>query len=227
MTAYNDSKNEKNTLFIETFLFSPNYFVFYILYFAFILSLVFTGIIESTAKVLKRKNEKLVLSRPKIFKKLQKGQSLSVNGACLSVVNFDATRIQFDVVPETYAKTNLENAQIVNIERAMPANGRFEGHIVLGHVDAVTPLLERKKESTGEKFLFSLPKELNTFFIQKGSVCVNGVSLTISNCNKSTFEIALIPHTLEMTNLGTLKTGDTVNIEADYVTKIIAKKDIQ
>lgn len=184
---------------------------------------MFTGIIETTAKVTEQKDEKLILSRPKIFSELKKGQSIAVNGACLSVVDFDTETIRFDVVPETFAKTNLQKAKTVNMERAMTANGRFEGHVVLGHIDGTTEVIKRKKESSGERFIFRIPGKLKQFFVQKGSICINGVSLTIANCNEETFEIALIPLTLKETNLGNLTQGDSVNIEADYFAKLLFK----
>ncbi len=131
---------------------------------------MFTGIIESTAEVLQISDSQIVIARPELFSKLSLGQSIAVNGACLSVVEFDKKSMKFDVVPETFSRTNLGKAKRVNLERAMPADGRFEGHIVLGHVDSQTKLLSRTKEGNGERFVFTLPPEITPFAVEKGSV---------------------------------------------------------
>ncbi len=188
---------------------------------------MFTGIIESTAKVLNCNEGSLVLRRPTIFTQLTIGQSIAVNGACLSIVRFDSDSMTFDVVPETFTRTNLSTACVVNLERAMPANGRFEGHIVLGHVDGTAECVNRKKEGNGERFVFSLPRTIAPFVIEKGSITINGISLTIASASDEMFEIAVIPHTLEVTNLGTLQKGDLVNVEADYLGKLLLEKNIE
>lgn len=193
---------------------------------------MFTGIIEETGKILEQTSSSLVIARPEIFGALTIGQSIAVNGACLSVVSFSDTEMAFDVMTETFRRTNLGEATGVNLERAMLSGGRFEGHVVLGHVDGKAQLISRKKEDSGEKFVFSLEEasqELESFFIEKGSVSLNGVSLTLGKISKIPgkkivqFEIFCIPLTLEDTNLGSLEVLDTVNIEADYFAKIVQK----
>jgi riboflavin synthase len=184
---------------------------------------MFTGIIEATATVVKRTDTGITLARPQIFSGLSIGQSIAVNGACLTVTRLQEKEIGFDVVPETFRRTNLGTAELVNLERAMPATGRFEGHIVLGHVDGTTRLISRTAEGEGERFAFALPAELQRYFVAKGSACINGISLTIAALTAKTFEIAVIPHTLAMTNLGTLSAGDEVNFEADYFAKLVLK----
>lgn len=184
---------------------------------------MFTGIIETTAEVLERSETGIALSRPKDFEDVHIGQSIAVNGACLSVREFNAAALRFDVVPETFRRTNLAEAKHVNLERSLSASGRFEGHVVLGHVDAVATLLKRKTEGDGEWFRFATPTNLAPYFVDKGSVSLNGISLTIAKCDHESFEIAIIPHTLELTNLSDLKAGAKVNVEADYFAKLLYK----
>ncbi|MEI7510643.1 MAG: riboflavin synthase [Candidatus Peregrinibacteria bacterium] len=198
---------------------------------------MFTGIIETSTPVLERSHDSLTIVRPKVFDDLRKGMSIAINGACLSVAHFDAEKIQFDVLSETFRKTNLGSVQEVNVERAMPANGRFEGHIVLGHVDESTILVEKKQEESGVEYIFELPnaqkKNENAkfqnhihFLIEKGSITMNGTSLTIGKITDSTFSVFLIPITMEETTFGKMNEGDLVNIEYDYLAKIIIQSQI-
>lgn len=184
---------------------------------------MFTGIIENSAKLLKRTDTSITIKRPENFTKLTIGQSIANNGACLSVTKYDDTSISFDVVPESFARTNLASAELINLERAMTANGRFEGHIVLGHVDGVVELLKKKPEGEGERLTFSAPDTLKPFLTEKGSITLNGVSLTIASVSEKNFDVAIIPQTLEKTNFHALKTGDMVNYEADYFAKLLHK----
>lgn len=184
---------------------------------------MFTGIIEATAKVINKTNTGITIEKPAIFDDIKIGQSIGLNGTCLTVTKFDNEKMSFDVVPETFEKTNLDEAEIVNLERAMPANGRFEGHIVQGHVDGKIKLLERKKEGEGERFIFEKPKEKDKYFVQKGSITLNGISLTIAKDNANTFEVAVIPHTIKETNFKSIKEGDEVNFECDILAKFFEK----
>lgn len=184
---------------------------------------MFTGIIETHTSVISTSNDMLFIKRPESFKELSLGQSIAVNGACLSVMSFSDTEISFSVLSETFRKTNLANSKTVNVERAMLANGRFEGHIVLGHVDDTIPLLEKKQEISGIEYIFGLPKHTE-YCVEKGSITLNGVSLTIGNMTEKTFSVYLIPLTLEHTNLGALEIGEKVTIEYDYIAKLIQKK---
>ena len=203
---------------------------------------MFTGIIEAQEKILEKTSGTLKISRPEIFEDLQVGQSISVNGACLSVVEFSDSEISFDVMSETFRRTNLGETIFVNLERAMLSNGRFEGHIVLGHVDGKAILVSREKEESGEKFVFEIlntsenSQNIQKFLVEKGSICLNGVSLTlgkiseeksenpeISKKNRIQFEIFCIPLTLVETNLGRLEISDFVTFEADYFAKIVQK----
>ncbi len=184
---------------------------------------MFTGIVEATAKVLQRDETGFRLARPKHFSELQHGQSIACNGACLTLTGFDAESLRFDIIPETFARTNLATADPINLERALAAHGRFEGHVVLGHVDATTELVARTPEGEGERWRFALPQEIAPFVVEKGSICLNGISLTIAGCADDWLEIALIPTTLAVTNLAGLQPGATVNVEADYFAKLLYK----
>ncbi len=184
---------------------------------------MFTGIVEDKVRVINRSNTGIEIARPKIFSDLQKGQSIALNGACLTLIDFDQEKLKFDIVPETFRRTNLGSAEIVNVERALKADGRFEGHVVQGHIDGFLELLERKKEGEGEFFTFKKPVEYAKYFTEKGSIALNGVSLTIAKEDQDTFGVALIPHTLEITNFGKMKTGDLINFECDIFAKLLYK----
>lgn len=190
---------------------------------------MFTGIIEDTSQIQQKTSSLLRITRPEKFSSLSVGQSIAVNGACLSVSEYDEKSISFDVLSETFRKTNLGDAQKVNLERAMIANGRFEGHIVLGHIDTTLTLLSKKKEISGTELVFSLPeqKDEQKFFVSKGSISLNGVSLTIGNISKENniFSVFLIPITLEHSNLGTVSPGEKVTVEYDYLAKLMIQKE--
>ncbi len=188
---------------------------------------MFTGIIETTTEITQRTNTSLTVLKPYFFDDIHKGMSIAVNGACLSVIDWDEKEMKFDVLSETFRKTNLQEVFFVNLERAMPANGRFEGHIVLGHVDKTILFLEKKEENSGTEYVFQkesqefLNEKNEQYILKKGSISINGVSLTIGNITNTTFSVFLIPTTLNQTTFGSLKEGEKVNIEYDYLTKII------
>lgn len=192
---------------------------------------MFTGIVETTAKILDRSDSGLVLERPKTFDDIKIGSSIAISGTCLTVTSFDSPSMSFDVVPETWSRTKLgmlKTGNLVNLERALSANGRFEGHIVQGHIEGVATVasFEDVKEgwAKGGKILtVKLPKELLPFVVFKGSIALDGVSLTVAELKDDLCSIALIPHTLEITTLGSLKTGEFVNVETDILAKYLKK----
>lgn len=184
---------------------------------------MFTGIIEEKTTVLEHLPAGIKVARPPSFRKLKIGQSIALNGACLTLTNFDDRSLLFDIVPETFAKTNLAVAKSVNLERALKVGGRFDGHIVQGHVDGTLRLLKRNQEKAGEIFVFEKPPAFAKFFVQKGSITLNGVSLTIAAEEEKTFSVAVIPHTLVLTNLGTLRVNEPVNFECDIMAKLLLK----
>ncbi len=180
---------------------------------------MFTGITEETAKVLDFSENILSVARPLTFAELKIGQSIAVNGACLSVASYDDEKMSFFLAQETQRKTNLVEQKAVNLERAMTMNGRFEGHCVLGHVEGIATFFERK----GENYFFHLPPELLLFCVEKGSIALNGVSLTIAEILEKGVRIAIIPLTAEKTNFSFFKAGDSVNVECDYFAKLLFK----
>ena len=151
--------------------------------------------------------------------------SISVNGVCLTVQQFGESSFQATAVDETLSKTNLGNLHIlskVNLERSMRADSRFGGHYVQGHVDTITKLTNKTKQDKGVLLSFEVPVDSRKFIVERGSITINGISLTIASIIDSNFNVAVIPHTLENTNLSDINIGDYVNIEFDIIAKYIA-----
>tara|TARA_Y100000310_G_scaffold171442_2_gene171627 strand:- start:2296 stop:2880 length:585 start_codon:yes stop_codon:yes gene_type:complete len=178
---------------------------------------VFTGIIEATASIIQKTDKQLVIERPAVFTDLLIGSSIAVSGVCLSVISFDDTSMTFDVMNETWDKSKLgllQKGDLVNLERACLADTRLDGHVVQGHCEGVGRVQQKMKNG---ELTIKVPDELNKFFIQKGSIAIDGVSLTISSIEDNQIGVALVPHTLDNTTLGSLNSGDSLNIETDVV----------
>jgi len=157
---------------------------------------------------------------------LQTGESIAVNGVCLTAVEPADTHLLADVSRETLAHTTLGSLQQgmqVNLEPALAAGERLGGHLVSGHIDGVATLIERKPDGNSWRFHFEAPRELAKYIARKGSICVDGISLTVNGVSKSRFDVNIIPHTLQMTNLGSLKSGDRVNLEVDVVARYLER----
>ena len=185
---------------------------------------MFTGIIEATARVLKAGKGRLVLERPVIFDDIKLGSSVSVSGVCLTVTTMDARSLTFDVMPETIAKTTiggLSAGDPVNLERALPAHGRFEGHVVQGHVEGVGEVVGVVNDRTDVRVTILVSQNLRKLIIPKGSVAVDGISLTVAEAGPETFTVALIPTTLASTTLGGKRMGEKVNIETDILVRTL------
>jgi len=198
---------------------------------------MFTGIVEEVGEVLAvRESAEVVLLTvrgPTVTSDATHGDSIAVNGVCLTVIDPDGSTdgtFTVELVPETLKRSSLSAAMPgvgVNLERAMAANGRLGGHIMQGHVDGVATLLRRNPAERSDELVFSLPHDLARYVVEKGSIAVDGVSLTVADVTDDTFAVALIPTTLANTTLGVRQPGDTVNIEVDviakYVEKLVAK----
>jgi riboflavin synthase len=187
---------------------------------------VFTGIVETTAPVLERTDARLTLVRPAVFD-IYKGCSIAVNGVCLTLVEFDADRMVFDVVGETWRRTNLGDLLVgntVNLERAMKAHGRFEGHIVQGHVEDVAIMEEWKDDGQWKQLTVRVPDRLTLSIVEKGSIALDGMSLTVAKIDGDLLTVALIPHTLEITTIGLRQPGDRINVETDILAHYVRKQ---
>ena len=183
---------------------------------------MFTGIIERTAPLTEithaERDSRLVVDLGPLVEGTRLGDSIAINGICLTVVGFDGGRAWFDAGAETRRKTTMASwrtGQTVNLERALAVGQRLGGHLVAGHVDGVGRLLERRAEGGSERFTFVAPEDVIT--VEKGSITVDGVSLTTWDCRGSRFSISVVPHTLAHTTLGDLRPGTPVNLEQDLI----------
>ncbi len=191
--------------------------------------IMFTGIIEAMGQVVDMQQEgtnvTFTFTCP-FTNELKVDQSLAHNGVCLTVVAIDGDNYAVTAIDETLKKTNLGQLKIgskVNLERCMPANGRFDGHIVQGHVDQTGVVTGIKEQDGSWLFDFSYQPTLQNITVEKGSICINGTSLTVFNSEETSFRVAIIPYTYEHTVFHTFKVGDTVNLEFDIVGKYIRK----
>lgn len=188
---------------------------------------MFTGLVEELTKIQvlapHSGGARLFFVCEKILDDLRIGDSVAVNGTCLTVVEIDGNRVGFDVAKETLSKSHFKQGDWVNLERAMPANGRFGGHIVSGHIDGVGKFVKKEFDGMSYIMTFEAPREISRYIVKKGSICISGISLTIAKIDGNIFSVSIIPHTFENTNLKYLKNGDIVNLEADVVAKYIEK----
>lgn len=191
---------------------------------------MFTGLIECTGRVvaLRRGGERAVLevSAPLPISEVCIGDSIAVNGACLTVVAMQGDRFSFDVSPETVTRTTfatLQPGSPVNLERALRLGGRLDGHLVTGHIDCVGRLESRTNQGNAVVLEFSLPREQARMLVEKGSVAIDGISLTVNGVTDSGFSVSIIPHTLEKTTLTAVGPGREVNIETDVIGKYVAR----
>lgn len=190
---------------------------------------MFTGIIETLATLEKAERENsnvhFTFSSP-ITHELKIDQSVAHNGVCLTVVNISGNHYTVTAIDETLKRTNLGNLKtgnLVNLERCMPANGRFDGHIVQGHVDTTAVCVNITEQNGSWEFEFEHPDKPEYLTVEKGSITINGVSLTVVKSERTSFSVHIIPYTYEHTNFKSLKINDTVNLEFDIVGKYISK----
>lgn len=191
---------------------------------------MFTGIVEELGSVSAAEEaaggRRMRIRGPVTVSDLAIGDSIAVNGTCLTAVAVDEDSFEVEMVRETLDRTALGGLEVgsgVNLERAMPASGRFDGHIVQGHVDGVGTVAEVTPEGLGRRLAIEVPAALLGYIVEKGSITVDGVSLTVAAVTGTRVEIALIPHTLEVTTLGGRRVGDRVNLEADILAKYVER----
>lgn len=191
---------------------------------------MFTGIIEELGTVLSVKkggqSSTVRIGASRILNDIHTGDSIAVNGVCLTAAAFDKQGFLADVMNETFEKSSLERLKPgdpVNLERAMKAGGRFGGHIVAGHTDGTGTVTSVKKDANAVWFTIAAPPEIMRYCIKKGSVAVDGISLTIADIGEQWFQVSVIPHTLKETVLGYKKPGDLVNLENDMIGKYVEK----
>ncbi len=191
---------------------------------------MFTGIIEETGEIKKiehgAKSIKLTVAAKAVLDKTKPGDSISTNGVCLTAVHLDSGAFTADVMPETLRRSNLAYLRIgsrVNLERAMPANGRFGGHIVSGHIDGTGTILSLRREGNAVWIKINAPSALLRYIVQKGSIAIDGASLTVAEVTGTDFSVSIIPHTGSETTLLSHRPGSIVNLECDIIGKYVEK----
>ena len=186
---------------------------------------MFTGIVEEVGKILNSVPGRLTVKASRVLEGTKIGDSIAVNGVCLTVISKTSDSFTADVMPETLRRTNLGQSlgKNVNLERAMPCDGRFGGHIVSGHIDGTGTLESRRNEGNAVWFKINCSSELLTFIVEKGSVALDGISLTVAAVDNSSFSVSVIPHTGEETTIMQRQAGDKINIETDIVAKYVQK----
>ena len=191
---------------------------------------MFTGIIEGLGIITNIRpsgmSKRLAIDAVYPLDRTKIGDSIAVNGACLTVVVIDGKSFEVDVSPETLSKTTFSRAKIgdrVNLERALRLSDRIDGHLVSGHIDGTGSIKSIKTLGNAIIINFVVAESLSRYMIGKGSVAVDGISLTINNCDKISFEVSIIPHTVMLTNIGIKKIGDHVNIETDMIGKYVER----
>jgi riboflavin synthase len=193
---------------------------------------MFTGIIEEIGRIAqiseRGENRRITIAAKHAPRELKLGDSVAVSGVCLTALDIKAGSFCADLAPETWARTSfsrLHESALVNLELSMKADGRFGGHIVQGHVDGVGELLafDRIADSGNWLLQINLPNEIAKYTVHKGSISIEGISLTVAGLDENVCTVAIIPHTVEATNLHSLKPGDPVNLEADLIAKYVEK----
>ncbi len=191
---------------------------------------MFTGIIEGLGTIVQVRpvdgGSRLTVTADFSLEGTGIGDSIAVNGACLTAVALQGPRFTVDVSPETLSKTTFKTVKIgdrVNLERALRLSDRLDGHLVSGHIDGLGAITGKQSQGNAIVVTFSIPETLSRYMIPKGSVAIDGVSLTINSCDKQSFNVSIIPHTTQITTIGLKKTGARVNIETDMIGKYVEK----
>lgn len=192
---------------------------------------MFTGLVEKNVPIARSERRgpgvRLELADAELAGEAQLGESIALAGCCLTVVDIAADRLAFDVGPETLSRTTLGSrvvGDLLNVERSLRLGDRLGGHLVTGHIDGLAVLRRRVDEQDWSTFEFRLPRELAPQLASKGSITLDGVSLTLVDVGDDRFSVALIPHTLSVTTLGNLRPGDEVNVETDLLAKYVGRQ---
>ena len=196
----------------------------------FIFLSMFTGIITEIGTIKKifhdGENTAFTIVAPQISKNLKIGDSIAINGACHTVVRKTKSNFTVESMPETLKRTNFGDFKVaskVNLERPVGVSGSFDGHFVSGHIDGIAKILAVKKDKNSKIFTLTIPSKLSKLVVEKGSISLDGISLTVISIQKNKIEVGIIPHTLKETNLGIREVGEWVNVEADLLAKHVAK----
>ena len=187
---------------------------------------MFTGLVREVGTVASMEDGRLIVDAPATAQGVQLGDSIAIDGVCLTVVACDDSSLSFDAVPETLARTalgTLDQGSRVNLEPALRAGDALGGHYVQGHVDGVGAVRSVEPEGEGKRVRFDAPAALLRYIVEKGSIAVQGTSLTVAAVDETGFEVALIPHTLQETTLGELEPEQPVNLETDVLAKYVEK----
>jgi riboflavin synthase len=192
---------------------------------------MFTGIIEAIGEIKRVEQQqgdvRLTISTKGLdLSDAQLGDSIAVNGVCLTAIELTPEQFVADVSNETLSATTMSNIKAgsaVNLECALQAQTRLGGHMVSGHVDGVGQVIERKADARSVRFTFEMPVEISRYVAQKGSICIDGISLTVNTVDDRSFSVNIVPHTLEMTTLGNRKVGDAVNLEVDVIARYLER----
>lgn len=189
---------------------------------------MFTGIVERSLSVsaVEKTATGLRIVLPNAWTDVKLGESIAVNGTCLTVAETPGAQLAFDAIPETLAKTNLgllKGGDEVHVERALRVGDRFDGHMVQGHVDGTATILDQKRDPTDWRVRIALPADFAKYVVPKGSITVDGVSLTVADLDGQSFEVALIPTTLQITRLGERPIGWPLNLECDMMAKTVVR----
>jgi riboflavin synthase len=191
---------------------------------------MFTGLVEEIGECVSLERaadtNRLTILAPRLSRQIRAGESVAVNGACLTVATQKARLLHFDLLQETLSRTNLGDLRPrskVNLERPLQADGRLGGHFVQGHVDCTVRVLAFEEQRGELKITVELPRRFSVYVVSKGSICLNGVSLTVAELTGKSFAVWIIPHTRQATNLGELVEGSRVNLEFDILAKYIER----
>ena len=191
---------------------------------------MFTGLIEEVGSVIavrgSNRGTQLQITAPRIAKKISTGDSVAVNGCCLTLSSHRGDQLTFDLIEETIGRTNLKVLRPdtpVNLERALSADGRFGGHLIQGHIDCTSPILAFEERAGDHRLEVQLPAEFAHYVVSKGSIAMNGISLTVAEVLPESLVVWIIPHTKRHTNLDRAKTGDLLNLEFDILAKYVER----